>query len=197
MHKALSSGEKGRKRIRTILTCIIRVYSVGESAGCLETSGYAPAQLIGQNVAFLCPLSVGKQHPGFMRLYNSSVSTVIGHTRNRELRTAEGACIPIALEVTEVSRDPLIFGATITEVPCNRSGRITTDPRGKITSCDENCAIIFGYETEELIGRPIGLLSPHIKVNSKPENQLLCRHRDGSNLFVKIRVEKMDATGYR
>lgn len=93
---------------------------------CFETCGYTPSALVGENVAQLCPRSMSLQHKAWMKAYASAAgSEVVGHTRNREMLHFAGHCFPVSMEVMELSRRPLVFSATITEVECSRKGERT------------------------------------------------------------------------
>lgn len=127
---------------------------------------------------------------------SSAESLVVGHARNRELRHMAGHCVPISLEVVELSRNPVILSATLTEIECSRTGVLTTDQDGVITACDANCGLIFGYEKDELLGQSATVLSSHIAVTDKEPRQLLCNHRDGTRIFVSVAMEPC-AGGYR
>ena len=132
-----------------------------------------------------------------MKDYVSSAgSLVVGHARNRELRHRAGHCVTISLEVTELSQSPLVLSATIAEMECSRTGVLTTDKEGLITSCDVNCALIFGYERDELLGQSVTQLSTRITVTDKESRQVLCNHHDGSRIFVSVTMESC-AGGYR
>ena len=72
-------------------------------------------------------------HTKFMRSYSSSnPSNVIGHLRRREMRHAAGHMIHISLMIEKRSEDPLLFGATITEIESSFEAMLTANATGTI-----------------------------------------------------------------
>lgn len=160
-----------------------------------ETCGYTRDMLVGLNVSMLCPLAIANAHPRYMASYVPGQSSkVIGHVRNRELRHAAGHVVPISLDVQEATREPLTFRAKITEVDQTMEAMVTVNRLQFIISASPSCAVMFGYEDDELIGMPVRKLVVNM-VLKEGKQFLTCMHKDGSHFFISVNVEPITING--
>jgi hypothetical protein len=88
----------------------------------------------------------------------------------------------------EESAEPLVFSARITEVDGTVEGLLNVDKEGTIVSASESCRLLFGYETEEMIGQQIFKIAPNA-VLREGQRVTPCQHRDGSTFFVNTSVK--------
>ncbi len=136
--------------------------------------------IIGLNVSVLCPSAVSDMHQLYMSEYkHGSNSNVIGHVRNRELRHFAGHFIPVALEIRELTSDPLVFSASISEIEQTMEALITVNRSRKIVSVSLCCPLLFGYEEQEMIGMQRSALSPGLLLR-EGKRVVTCQHKDSS-----------------
>lgn len=102
--------------------------------------------------------------------------------------------IPVSLEVTELSRDPLILQGFFIEVERNMETMITVNQNKRIVSVSAGCTVIFGYEEQELIGMLITTLAPGIAMR-EGKRFVTCQHKDGSHFFVSVDIQTVMLDG--
>jgi PAS domain S-box-containing protein len=169
---------------------------VSVSGNCFETCGYSAEKLIGLNVAKLCPVHMARQHPSYMAQYQpGTLSKVIGHLRNRELRHKLGHVIPISLVINEVPEsNPLIFTALITEVEKSTEAIITVNDSKRIVSVGPGCPVMFGFEETEMIGMLIADIAAGLSLK-EGKRKATCQHKDGSRFFVSVDIQPVMLDG--
>lgn len=82
--------------------------------------------------------------------------------RNLEARHSGGKVFPVSLEVTEQSSSPLRFRARVTEVEGSTEAFLNVNKKGVIVSMSDSCKLLFGYEVDEMVGKPVTLISPNV-----------------------------------
>jgi PAS domain-containing protein len=94
----------------------------------------------------------------------TGVSRVIGRVRNVSALHRDGTVFPISLRVQHIRTGLVdVLRATIERVDSDLEAVFTIDEAGIIESANRNFVLtLFGYTTEELIGKPIGFLVPSL-----------------------------------
>ncbi len=151
--------------------------------------GLTEEQLTGANVSMLMSSQMAEKHAMFMKHYQGAAKSSIVHKiRNLEARHADSHLFPIALQVTEESAQPLVFGARITEVDGTLEGLMNVDKSGIVVSVSDSCKLLFGYEIAEMVGQPINKFAPTATLAGGQRVEL-CQHKDGSTFYLSVNVK--------
>lgn len=145
--------------------------------------GYSRTEMIGQNVSMLMPEPYHSQHDGYLDRYQKTGQrNVIGQGREVVAKRKNGSFFPIFLSVTEVEQDGArVYAGTIHDISSRKlaetayretdnmlhtilntavDGIIIIDSNGRIDMVNPAALVLFGYESQELIGRNIRVLMP-------------------------------------
>ena len=140
---------------------------------CIRLFGYAPDELLGQNVAMLMPEPVALRHDQYLRTYRQTGKRhIIGQIRDEVARRKDGSTFPIALSISEVKfADRRIFTGMIRDVTERKEqdaalraseemfrsamhdapiGNVLTDPSGAFLDVNKSLSELLGYSSEEL-----------------------------------------------
>eukprot|EP01098_Paradermamoeba_levis_P000047 TRINITY_DN10052_c0_g1_i1.p1 TRINITY_DN10052_c0_g1~~TRINITY_DN10052_c0_g1_i1.p1 ORF type:complete len:648 (-),score=174.69 TRINITY_DN10052_c0_g1_i1:91-2034(-) len=177
---------------------------------------YEKSQLIGQNISIFMTSPHSEQHTSYMERYlKTRESKVLGHVRNFTARDKNGNIFPISLKVDTVQKsskpDDLDFVGLISKIGSEIETFVTIDHTGVITSSTNNIEVLFGYTSDEVIGKNIKILmtSPHAELHDlylkryfntgqanivgKGPRQVYARHKDKSKFIINLEVEKFVA----
>lgn len=193
--------------------------------------GYQAEEVIGRNVNMLMPSPYREEHDGYLQNYTrTGIAKIIGKERELEAVRKDGRKFPIALRVSEMrDGDKRVFIGTVQDITARKAVEaenarlqaraqaifqftadclITIDERGLIQSCNATAEKLFGYRSEQLIGKNISTLaaSPYreehdsylqnylrtgiAKIMGK-ERELEAIRSDGSKFPIALRIAEM------
>src|SRR6266545_3069429 len=145
--------------------------------------GYAPEEVIGQNVRMLMPSPDRERHDGYISNYvRTGQAKIIGIGREVVGLRKDGTAFPMDLSISEVRLgDRRLFTGMVRDITERKraeealreseqrmrailetavEGIITIDERGIVESINPSACRIFGYSPEEIIGRNVSMLMP-------------------------------------
>eukprot|EP00741_Cyanophora_paradoxa_P024903 tig00000317_g24044.t1 len=177
--------------------------------------GYQPRELINQKIEMLMPAPYSQYHQGYLDRYmRTGEEHVVGQKRTVTGKHKSGATFPIMLEVSraDVGRDAFFVGRVIKlEDEEDQDAMITIDQGGLMQNVNAVCSEMFGYRTQEMLGRNVKMLMPshyavhHDKYLSEymrtgvshvigtGGRSLEALHRDGSTFPVQLEVMQDDS----
>ncbi len=205
------------ERTQSILNNVIDGIITIDEAGIIETAnhaverifGYNAGELIGQSVSVLTPEPDRSAHrDDIARYLRTGETRIIGIRREVDLQRRDGSLVPLDLSVgayrvagrwhfTGVVRDTSERGhaeeanarlAAIVE--SSDDAIVGKDMAGVITSWSAGAKRIFGYEADEMIGRPIRVLIPPER--PREEEAILNRICRGEKVehYESVRITK-------
>lgn len=194
--------------------------------------GYDTSEVIGQNVKILMPEPYHGDHDGYIHNYQSTgEKKIIGIGREVKGRRKDGSEFPFLLSVSEVNLDNrIIYTGIIHDISDLKraekslrdsrhqlnaiinnavDGIITINERGIMQMVNPAAAMLFGYESEELIGQNVSIIasSPHRKehdsyINKYMETgrkkvigigrEVMGQRKDGSTFPCLLSVSEID-----
>ena len=145
--------------------------------------GYATEDVIGQNIKILMPEPDHSQHDDYLKNYfRSGEAKIIGKGREVLGKRKDGTIFPFLLSISEVQlKDKIIFTGIIHDISSLKKaeaalkesesrfhsiihsavdGIITIDSRGIMEMVNPSAARMFGYNSEELLGKNVNILMP-------------------------------------
>lgn len=128
---------------------------------CCRMFGFELEELIGHPVTVLIPSPYREQHDTYLANYaKTKVPKIIGKSRIVEGRHKDGGIFPIRLSVSEVGTgEEKVFIGVIDKLE-DQSAQVTINSQGVIISCNQNVQELFGFKTNELIGKNVSVLMP-------------------------------------
>jgi two-component system sensor kinase FixL len=182
---------ENKSRLKAIIDTAIDGIITIDSQGIIETVnpaaarifGFAPEEMIGENVKILMPEPDRSQHDLYIENYlRTGKAQIIGKGREVLGKKKDGTVFPFLLSISEVQLpDKLIFTGIVhdisdlkkTEASLRESenkinsiiqaafdGIITINTRGIIEMVNPAAARLFGYDAEEILGENISILMP-------------------------------------
>ena len=150
---------------------------------CLRLFGYAADEVIGQNVTMLMPSPYQGEHDTYLGNYHETGHRrIIGIGREVHGRCKDGTVFPLELSVGEAgSDDDKVFIGIIRDITerkqhemalLERKARLTSiletvpdaivviDDKGIIESFSPAAERLFGYSSDEAVGRNVSMLMP-------------------------------------
>jgi len=131
---------------------------------CCRMFGFELEELVGSPIKIIIPSPYREQHDTYMANYDkTSVPKIIGKSRIVEGQHKNGGIFPIRLSVSQVGTgDDTIFIGVVDKLE-DQAAQITINTQGTIISCNSNVQDLFGYKTNELIGKNVSTImgSPH------------------------------------
>lgn len=161
--------------------------------------GYRREELVGQQVEILVPDGFRPSHPTLRRKYGADEHVrQAAHGRNLDLaaRRRDGTAFPaeISLSSIETEEGRLVSAAIrdVTErklaeerfrglVEAAPDAMVIVDADGRISLVNAQTVKMFGYEREELVGRPVEVLVPTRYRDRHP------KHREGYGSSPRVR----------
>jgi PAS domain S-box-containing protein len=230
--EALSDSEK---RLRAILeTAVEGIITINEH-GIVESFnpaaetifGYSAAEVIGQNIKLLMPEPFRHQHDGYLANYHQTgQAKIIGIGREVAGRRKDSTVFPMDLSVSEVRlADRRIFTGFVRDITERKLAEKTllhyaalvesSDDAiigktldGYITSWNKGAETIFGFNSDEAVGKHISLIIPPDRM---PEEQTILskirrgesvehyetvrRRKDGSTVDISVTVSPIREAG--
>jgi two-component system sensor kinase FixL len=145
--------------------------------------GYAAAELIGQNVKILMPEPYAGEHDGYLGNYaRSGEKKIIGIGRDVSGRRKDGSIFPMYLAVGEAeAAGERIYVGIVRDISERAAaetaqreselrlrsildtmpdGIVVIDGRGTIQSFSPAAERLFGYQSDEVVGRNVNMLMP-------------------------------------
>lgn len=128
---------------------------------CCRLFGYELEELVGHPLTTLIPSPYKEQHDTYLQNYaKTRVPKIIGKSRIVEGQHKDTSIFPIRLSVSQVgSGEDVIFIGVIDKLE-DQSAQVTINAQGIIISCNQNVQELFGYKTNELIGKNVNVLMP-------------------------------------
>ncbi len=180
-----------RTRLKAIIDTAIDGIITIDTRGIVETMnpaagnifGYAPEEVIGQNISMLMPEPDHSNHDKYIQNYlETGYAQIIGKGREVLGKKKDGSVFPFLLSISEVRLpDRLIFTGIVHDISELKKaenalresenkinsiiqgavdGIITINQRGIIEMVNPAAAKQFGYSADELLGQSINLLMP-------------------------------------
>jgi|GEM_PF-581808 len=176
-----------RSVVETVIDGILTIDSWGTiitaNSAVTKLFGYAPDEIIGQNVKILMPEPYHGEHDSYLHNYHESgVRKIIGIGREVSGLRKDGSVFSMELAVGETTTPSgQIFTGIVRDITERKKaeeelrrergllsavvetavdGIITIDEEGIILSANSATVSIFGYLAEELIGENVRILMP-------------------------------------
>ncbi len=188
MEAALREKEQ---RLRAILEAAVEGIITIDERGIVDSInpaacrifGYAPEEVVGQNVSMLMPSPDRERHDGYISNYvRTGHAKIIGIGREVVGQRKDGTSFPMDLSISEVRLgDRRLFTGMVRDITERKraeealreseqrmrailetavEGILTIDERGMVESINPSACRIFGYSPEEIIGRNVSALMP-------------------------------------
>ena len=186
------------------LDCIITMDATGRivefNPAAERVFGYTREEAVGKELAeLIIPASMRKRHrQGLQRYLKTGEGPVLGRRIEINALRADGSEILAELAITPFRiHDKPIFTAYLRDITQRKRGEearqrlaaivesssdaiISKDLNGKITSWNKGAERLFGYRSDEIIGKPITILIPPDRQDEEPG--ILERVRRGERL---------------
>ena len=205
-----------QSRLQAIIDTAIDGIITIDDKGIIETVnpavarifGFAPAEIIGQNVKILMPEPDHSQHDTYIQNYNrTGIPQIIGKGREVLGRKKDGTVFPFLLSISEVKlKNKKIFTGIIHDITGLKKaedalresenkinaiihaavdGIITIDKRGIMEMVNPSAARLFGYEAGELLGQSVNVLMPEPD-RSNHDGYMAHYHQTGQRRIIGI-----------
>ncbi|KAA6430814.1 PAS domain S-box protein [Rufibacter glacialis] len=203
-------------RLKAIIDTAIDGIITIDQRGIIETVnpaaarifGYAPEEVIGQNIKILMPEPDKSRHDGYLENYHrTGEGQIIGKGREVVGMRKDGSLFPFLLSISEVKlQDKVIYTGIVHDISQQKKaeqsqresenkiksiiqaavdGIITIDDRGIMEMVNPSAARLFGYQEEELLGKNISVLMPEPD-HSRHDGYIENYHRTGQRKIIGI-----------
>lgn len=162
-----------------------------------ERLGYAPATLIGKNIAILVPSPWKRLHDTYMRSYlETNKSEVVGKMRILPLELATKEVVSVSLLVSKLQVESGYL-VTIDKLDNTPELIFTLSSDGTIESCNSTFVKpVLGYTLEEITGMSINKIVPNLFKHKAGSSVVLldtktnceASYKDGSCLIMRVIV---------
>lgn len=208
----------------TILDGLLIINSSGIvqnfNAAATRIFGYEPEEVIGQNIKMLMPEPYHSEHDNYLHNYLvTGKAKVIGIGREVKARRKNGSIFPMELSINEAKiNGERMFVGTIRDISERKEfekhlvdkaghldavvntvldGIITIDGYGIIHSFNPAAVRIFGYESEEVIGKNVKMLMPdpyHSEHDGYLHNYLVTGEAKIVGIGREVQAKRKDGT---
>ncbi|HEU6449152.1 MAG TPA: PAS domain S-box protein [Verrucomicrobiae bacterium] len=195
------------ERLRAILETAVEGIITIDARGIIESFnpaaekifGYNADDVIGQNVKLLMPEPFRHEHDSYIANYHKTGRPkIIGIGREVIGRRKDGSVFPMDLSVSEVNlAGSKLFAGFVRDITERKNAEkvlahyaalvessddaiIGKTMDGIVTSWNHGAEMIFGYSSEEMVGKPISLLIPDDRKDDEP--LILAKIRKGESL---------------
>lgn len=173
--------------LNTVIDGIITINKQGEiqtfNPSAERIFGYTPEEVIGKNVKMLMPEPYHSEHDNYLHNYMSTGDKqIIGKGREVSAQRKNGDIFPMELGVNQMNIDgEIMFVGTIRDISDRKhaqlaltenqakleaivehtvDGLITINEKGQIEHFNKACEQIFGFKSNEVIGKNVKILMP-------------------------------------
>ena len=159
--------------------------------------GYAREELVGQPVEILVPESLRERHPTHrQRYFHEPRTRAMGEGLDLVARRKDGSEFPAEISLSSIeTEDGLLVSAAIRDVTERKRAEarfrglveaapdamVIVDADGLIGLVNAQTIALFGYEANELLGRPVEVLVPARFRHKHPD------HRRAYGVHAKVR----------
>lgn len=205
------------ERLRAILETAVEGIITIDERGIIESFnhsaeqifGYSSGEAIGQNVKVLMPEPFRHEHDGYLKNYQETGhAKIIGIGREVIGRRKDGTVFPMDLSVSEVHlANRRMFTGFVRDITQRRAAEkalsyyavlvessddaiIGKTLDGNITSWNRGAEHIFGYSSEEAIGKPIAILIPEDRQEEEPAILEKIRRGESVDHYETVRRRK-------
>ena len=213
-----SSTESGTfPRLDVVLSTEVDAIIVIDEAGIVESAnpaterifGYAPEEIVGQNVKVLMPEPYRSEHDGYLaHLLNTGERKIIGIGREVRGRRKDGTVFFMDLSVSEMligsnrmftgivrdlSKEKRVQGSLrlMSKVFMDAADPILVeDLSGRVTELNEEAERAYGWTRDELVGKPIKTIVPPEHHGQTDELRERCRSGESVRSVEGLRWTK-------
>ncbi len=210
------NADDDQARLKAIIDTAIDGIITIDRRGTIETVnpaaarifGYAPEEIIGQNIKILMPEPDQSRHDSYLDNYHhTGERKIIGIGREVVGRRKDGSRFPFLLSISEVKlQDKVIYTGIVHDISQQKKaeqqqresenkinsiiqaavdGIITINDRGIMEMINPSAARLFGYQEEELLGKNISVLMPEPD-HSRHDGYIDNYHRTGQRKIIGI-----------
>ena len=207
VRKAQPKGAASLEALRTVLEAVPVAMVMADSDGAIllvnavseRLLGYSRGELLGQPVERLVPKRLQGGHPGLRSAFLAApVPRAMGHGRDLHAVRKDGEELPveIGLSPIEVEGRTCVIASIVDISERKRSeerlariveaapvGIVMVDAGGAIVLTNAMTERLFGYETKELLGRPVEVLIPTALRGRHPDLRAGFHRRPGARVM--------------
>jgi len=207
--------------LKTMLDTIIDGLLVIDERGMVQSInpaaermfGYRPDEVVGQNVKMLMPEPYHGEHDGYLKNYlTSGKAKVIGIGREVAAKRKDGSTFPMELGVSEMRMDgKRLFVGTTRNIAARKEAERTAAQLAAIVESSEEAIIgktldgiitswnfgaekLFGYISDEMVGRHISVIVPADRIDE--EKRIIADLREGRKT-ARFETEHLAKDGRR
>jgi hypothetical protein len=215
--QAKEALSESSERLRAILNTAVEGIITIDHRGLIESVnpaaerlfGYEAAELIGKNVSVLMPMPHRAAHDGYLSNYlHTGQAKIIGIGREVSGQRKDGSLFPMDLAVSEVKlRDRVLFTGFIRDITARKEAEkammhyaalvessddaiIGKTLDGYVTSWNRGAELVFGYTTQEMLGKHISIIIPQDRTGEEPAILERIRRGESVDHYETVRRRK-------
>lgn len=191
--------------------------------------GYSRQEVLGKNVKMLVPDMIQSQHDKFINANRKTgQDKIVGTCREVEIQRKDRSKIWGSLSLSKIKvGDALHYTAFVKDITQERENReiinqtleqaidavVTIDKNNLITFYNQSAEKLWGYNKEEVIGKNVKMLVPHIHqskhddyVNNNRRSgvdkivgtsrEVLIERKDGQHLYAILSLSKIQSANH-